>query len=244
VPDLSDFWPVLAAFLGAIAGGLGAPIPEEAVVIGAGIWVAGFPEVGPLRWLILPVCIVGILIADVFLYFIGRTWGGRLLNKPGMVRLLPPERRRHIEDNFHRYGVKILLFVRWLPGIRSPMFMTAGLMRLPLSRFIVADAAAAAVGHTVLFFLAWWFGDRFKEMIELAEGRLRNLIIISGIFVLALLFVIHFLRKPVATADPEDVPLIGHQVAAKLEPSATVDGRLDEGSADPVPQQVEQRETR
>jgi membrane protein DedA with SNARE-associated domain len=161
-----------------------------------------------------------------------------------MVRLLPPERRRHIEDNFHRYGVKILLFVRWLPGIRSPMFMTAGLMRLPLSRFIVADAAAAAVGHTVLFFLAWWFGDRFKEMIELAEGRLRNLIIISGIFVLALLFVIHFLRKPVATADPEDVPLIGHQVAAKLEPSATVDGRLDEGSADPVPQQVEQRETR
>jgi membrane protein DedA with SNARE-associated domain len=208
---------MLAAFLGAIAGGLGAPIPEEAVVIGAGVWVGSYPEVGPLRWLILPVCIVGILIADVILYSIGRFWGSKLLKTRWASRLLPPDKLEHIEDNFHRYGLRILLFTRWLPGIRSPMFITAGLMRLPLPRFLVADSIAAVIGHTVLFFLAWWFGDQVQELIVSAENRLKPILILAGIALLAVLGLYLFLRRPVATGDPEDVPLIGHQVAVKFE---------------------------
>ena len=44
----------------------------------------------------------------------------------------PVGRREQIESNFHHYGLRILLMVRWVPGIRSPMFVTAGTMRLPL----------------------------------------------------------------------------------------------------------------
>src|SRR5438132_226902 len=82
-----------------VAAGIGAPIPEELPVIGAGVWVGTNPDdLGPERWLILPVCIVGVVISDCLLYSIGRLWGQRLLQQRWLARLLPLEKRSHIEQ--------------------------------------------------------------------------------------------------------------------------------------------------
>jgi membrane protein DedA with SNARE-associated domain len=203
-----------------ILGGVGLPpIPEEGVVVAAGAWVAS-TDYGPLRWVILPVCIGGILCSDMLLYAIGRYWGSRLLEHRWLARFLTPEKLQQIQHNFHRYGIKILLFVRWIPGIRSPLFLTAGTMRLPVLRFVVADAVAAACGHTLLFFLSYQFTDSFKAMFEVVEGDvklLRPLLIVLPILAVGLYLLIHFLRKPVPTGDPEELPIIGHQVATKIE---------------------------
>ncbi len=222
MPDLSDYWPFVAAFAVLVGGGVGLPpIPEELPVAGAGIWVANSTDLSPLRWLILPVCIAGILLSDLILYGLGRWWGTRLLSWGFIARLLTPEKRAQIEGNFHRYGLRILLLVRWLPGIRSPMFITAGLMRLPVARFVVADAIAASVGHTVIFFLAYWFGDQFKDLLQRAEdqvgSRVKPIAILAGILAVVGYLLLHLLRRPVTTADPKELPIIGGQVAATIE---------------------------
>ena len=217
-----------------VAAGIGIPIPEELPVIGAGIWVASSPELGPFRWLILPVCIVGVVISDVLLYGIGRLWGPRLLDRPWVARLVPPDKRATIEENFNHYGVKMLLFIRWVPGIRSPMFITAGIMRVPLPRFILADGLAAIIGHSLLFFLAYWFGDQFRDLVERAEAkvdRLRPILILSGIAIVAIYFLVHYLRRPVTTGDPKELPLIGGQVAATIESLDNKAGFLSRKSA-------------
>lgn len=224
MPNLSDYWPFIATFVGLIFAGIGLPpIPEEVVVAGAGIWAAGKPELGPTRWLILAFCIAGILVSDLLLYGIGRFGGARLLGLPWMTRVMTPERRQHIEHNFHRYGLRILLFVRWLPGIRSPMFITAGLMRLPVVRFVIADAVAASVGHLVIFTLAYWFGDQFKELLEQTErqvgSKARPILVLVGIAAITGYLLLHLWRRPVTEADPKEVPLIGEQVAATIEPA-------------------------
>jgi len=221
MPDLNDLWPFLAAFAALVAGGIGIPpIPEEIPTISAGIWVATDPGYGPARWLILPVCFAGVLVSDVMLYGIGRLWGPSLLNHRFVKRWLPPEIRERTEQNFHNYGLKILLFIRWLPGIRSPMFITVGIMRLPLLLFILADGIAAIFGHSVLFFLAWWFGDQFKELVERAEKTfatsIKPVIILTLIAGVVAFFLVRFLRKPVITADPQELPLIGAKVADTL----------------------------
>jgi membrane protein DedA with SNARE-associated domain len=220
--DLAIFWYCLGAFLALILGGIGLPpIPEEGVVVAAGAWVASTtPEYVPYNWIILPVCIAGILVSDALLYSIGRFWGTRMLQHRWMARILTPDKLRQIQHNFHHYGIKILLVVRWIPGIRSPLFLTAGTMRLPFVRFIVADAVAAACGHALLFFLSYLFTDQFRLLFDLFENdlkRLRPLLIILPILAVGLYLLIHFLRKPVPTADPEELPIIGHQVAVKLE---------------------------
>src|SRR5262245_11688572 len=121
-----------------VAAGIGAPIPEELPVVLAGAWAA-HPDVvarfGTLRSLMLPFCILGVVISDGLLYGIGRKFGTRILDLKFFKKIVPPAKRTEIEENFHKHGIKVLLFARFLPGIRSPIFIMAGVMKLPLKRF-------------------------------------------------------------------------------------------------------------
>jgi membrane protein DedA with SNARE-associated domain len=216
VPELSEFWPFLVAFGSLVAAGFGAPIPEELPTIGAGIWVSSNPEFGPLRWLILPVCFLGVLISDLMLYGIGRFWGPRILNRRWVKKMISPETWERIAENYHKYGIKALLMVRWLPAIRSPMFLSAGVMRLSFARFVLADGIALVVGHSALFFLAYWLGDQSMEILKKVES-VRPLIVVALITAVTTYLVIHFLKRPVATGAPEDLPPIISQVGHMTE---------------------------
>jgi membrane protein DedA with SNARE-associated domain len=179
------------------------------------------PQV-PLRWwIMLPVLILGVVISDGLLYSVGRFWGPRLLEQRWMRRLVPPERRQRIEDNFHRYGVLVLLFARFLPTIRSPIYLMAGTMRLPFKRFVLADGIYAIPGVSLLFFLSVWLGDQFRDLVERAEKDLalaRPILILIGIAAVGVYLLYHFWRHPVATGDPrQEIPVIGSQVAAKID---------------------------
>jgi membrane protein DedA with SNARE-associated domain len=214
---------MVLAFATLVAAGFGFPIPEELPTIGAGIWAASNPELGPIRFLILPICFLGVLISDVMLFGMGRYFGPRLLEWSWVRRIYPAETRRRTERNFDSYGLRILLFIRWLPAIRSPMFITAGLMRLPLYKFVVADGAALIFGHTLLFFLAFWFGDQFRELVIRAEHTfataLRPILVLTAIIGVAAFLIYYFFRHPVTAADPKELkelPIIGERVAGRL----------------------------
>lgn len=168
-------------------------------------------------WILLPVCIVAVVLSDVILYTLG-WWGGERLKKSRwMTHILPPERRQRTEENFHRYGVSILVFGRLVPGIRAPLFLTAGSMNLPLPRFLFADGLGAIVGNSFFFFLGFWLGDSVKTLIENAEARLKPILIIVGIGLVVAYLLWLFLRHPVSTGDPKEVPLIGPQVASHID---------------------------
>jgi membrane protein DedA with SNARE-associated domain len=219
VDDISSFYPILYAFGLLVAAGFGLPIPEELPIIGAGIWVGSTPELGPYRWVALPVCILGVVLSDGVLYFIGLYYGTRLLEKRWVAKVVPPEKRSKIESNFLKYGVMALLFARLLPGLRTPIFITAGTMRLPYKRFLLADGIYAIPGVSLIFFLSYWFGQQFKELVDRAEHRvdqIKGLVILCVLVAVGVYLVMQFLRRPVSTGDPKELPLIGG-VAAKIE---------------------------
>jgi len=168
-------------------------------------------------WVMLPVCIAGVILSDIILFSLGWWGGDRLMKSRWMTHLLPSHRRRRTEENFHRYGVSILVFGRLVPGIRAPLFLTAGSMRLPLPRFLLADGLGAVVGNSFFFFLGYWFGDSVKTLIENAEERLKPILILAVIGLVVVYLLRLFLRHPVSTGDPAEVPLIGPQVASHME---------------------------
>jgi membrane protein DedA with SNARE-associated domain len=243
VPELSQFSFMFGCFGALVLAGIGAPIPEELPTVALGIWVGQTDTVetlGLFRWLALPVALTGVILSDITLYWIGRLWGRKLLQLRWVAKLAPEEKRQKIEKNFQKYGVKILLFIRWVPAIRSPMFITAGVSRLPFLQFLAADAIAAAVGHSLLFFLAWWFGDTFQHLVKdftRLEEKIKPLIIIGVIVAIGLYFLIHFYRRPFSVGDPHEVPLIGGHMAAKLsDPAApAVPPEIQAKQADPAP---------
>jgi membrane protein DedA with SNARE-associated domain len=241
----SDLFRELLVWSGLLlSAGFGNPIPEELIIISAGIRTAHMDDYGVWRWLMLPVCIVAALIADVMLYGIGRAFGEMINRTPFLSRLIPPEKQERIRENLHRYGVVIFVIGRLIPGIRSTLFLTAGSIHLPLWKFCLADGIGGLIGIPLFYFLGYTLGEQFRDLIESLENRItpyRTIILIVLLSAVGAYLLYRYLRQPIPTGDPEEVPLIGHQIATHL-PAASDNGeapapaREGEAPAEPASQ--------
>jgi membrane protein DedA with SNARE-associated domain len=219
VEEFLSNWGYLGIFLGIVATGAGFPMPEELPVVVGGVLAGHNPYIH--WWLMLPVCIVSVIIGDSILYGIGRLWGPRALQY-GWVKkhVLTPERLASVERNFDQYGIRILLFARMTPGIRAPIFLTAGIIRLPLVKFVLADGLYAVPGVSLLFFLGYWFGEGIIALVERAEHVKFwiMLVVLAGI---GLYVLYRFLRKPVVTGSPREMPPVVGPVTKRIEQAAS-----------------------
>jgi membrane protein DedA with SNARE-associated domain len=227
------YWVLLTTFGSLVVAGIpGVPIPEFLPVMGAGGWLGAHPDVGLIGWLLLPASILGIVIADCLLFAIGRIFGVRLLNYRLFARILVAEKRERIEQNFHKYGMKVLLFARLLPSLPSLVSITAGTMRVPFLTFLLCDIVYAIPGISFLFLLAYWFGAQVIQLVQNADAQVHDkvpYIILAALLAVAGFFVYHFFKQPVSTGDPKEIPIIGGQVAAKIghaEPEQLPDGQI------------------
>ena len=219
MPDSAFFFELLYWFAFLSSAGFGNPIPEEIMIIGAGIRTTHLGEYGLFRWLLLPVCMVGGVVADVVLYTLGRLFGTRLFETRLMIRVAPPEKRERIRVNFDRYGIAIFVVGRLVPGIRTTLFLTAGSMRLSLVRFIIADGLGAIVGASLFFMLGFGLGASFKDIVEEWEQKImayKSMILLAALVLVGGYLLYNFLRHPIPTGDPKEVPLIGSQIAAAI----------------------------
>ncbi|MBA4189900.1 MAG: hypothetical protein C0467_18100 [Planctomycetaceae bacterium] len=216
------------------------PVPEELPVIGAGVMCghsdSDFAEdrTNPDRirwWIMLPVVIVGAVIGDVVLYGIGRRWGKKLLHKQWVERrVLAPEKRAKIEKGFADHGVKILLGVRLLPGIRGWVFVIAGSVRLPFWQFVLADAIYAIPIVNLMFWTAYWATDQIMVLVNQLDTY-KSLVmshLLAG--VAGALVYKYLLSRHVPTGEPPHVPAIiakpaeaiGHAVESAFESAVEV----------------------
>lgn len=152
----------LGVFLVLFAAGLGVPMPEELPIMAGGV----LAHEGVVRWwLMLPVCVLGVLSGDVALYWIGRHWGERVLSWRVVRFVLSPEREESLKAAYRRHGVKIVFTARHVMGLRAAAFLTAGIARVPFGKFLAVDAAGALVGVPVSFGLAFFFTDQLEAII-------------------------------------------------------------------------------
>ncbi|HVK19184.1 MAG TPA: DedA family protein [Fimbriiglobus sp.] len=158
-------------------------------------------------WIMLPAIIVAVVLGDCILYTFGRI-GGRRLLQVGWVqrRILPPEKQVKIEENFHKNGILILLGARLTPGIRTPVFVMAGVLKMPLSRFLLADGLYAIPGVNLLFWIAYLFTDQFVAAVEAAERHkpmvaVAILAAIGGVVLYKMLA-----NRTLSTGDVEEIP--------------------------------------
>jgi len=138
-------------FLWLLATGIGVPpVPEEAGILYAASVNSLHPEVSwPLAWL---ACGLGILSADCVLYGVGRKWGIRLFTYKWVQRFLSNERRMRIEAKFQAHGMKLLILARFLPPLRTGVFLISGASRYPFVKFVIADMVYCVVGVGMIFF--------------------------------------------------------------------------------------------
>lgn len=149
----------LAVFLVLLLCGLGLPLPEEIVLIGAGVVVyEGRAALGTM----VPVTVAGILAGDSALFFLGRRYGPGLLEWRFFRRILHAERMGKVRAQFARHGAKAAFFARFFAGIRACVYFTAGTLGMRYRTFVLLDLLGALLSAPI----SVWLGCRFGGHIE------------------------------------------------------------------------------
>lgn len=144
----------LAVFLVLLCCGFGLPVPEDVTLVAGGIISGlGHADVHVMFW----VGMAGVLIGDGAMFLIGRIFGERVLRWRTVARIMTPERYRAVQDKFSQYGNRVLFVARFLPGLRSPIFLTAGMTRrIPYWRFLLMDGFAALISVPIWVYLGYY----------------------------------------------------------------------------------------
>jgi membrane protein DedA with SNARE-associated domain len=169
----------LAITLVLIMTGSGLPLPEEVPIIAAGI-LAAHGKLDP--WLAFGCCLFGAVVGDAIMYWIGYHFGrGVLREHRWWARYITPEREAQIETMFRRHGLKVFFVARFLVAIRSPVYLTAGIMRVSFRRFLLIDLLCATVVVGVFFFLTFFFGEHIAGWFKHAEGWFTLAVVVAGV---------------------------------------------------------------
>jgi membrane protein DedA with SNARE-associated domain len=157
--------PVL--FFSLIMCGLGMPVPEEVLFVFAGYWGRRF-SIDPL--LLCATGISGILVGDIIPYSLGRHLGAAILQKPYAWCVFLLRYRRRAEDFFRQHGSKTVFFARFIPGLRTPVFLIAGIMHTSLANFLLWDGMGAMITCPITITLAYCFGEKVRYWFLNSQG--------------------------------------------------------------------------
>lgn len=170
-----------AVFVVLMICGFGLPVPED-ITLAAGGVIAGLGYANVHTMVI--VGMAGVLGGDTLMFVLGRIYGERLLRWRWVSLLLTPQRYALVQAKFAKYGNRLMFVARFLPGLRSPIYLTAGMTRrVSFLRFFLMDTAAAAISVPLFVYLGY-YGAANHEWLLLWLGRGKAVI---GLLVLVLL---------------------------------------------------------
>ncbi|HUT14157.1 MAG TPA: DedA family protein [Thermoguttaceae bacterium] len=194
----------LGIFLFMVSTGAGMPLPEEVAIITAGYWAS--PEVAKLDpWPALGALLAGGLLGDCIMYWIGRHFGRAVVRRHRWwAHHMTTPREAKMEEMLDRHGLKVLFAARFMVGVRSPIYLSAGILRLPFRQFVICDLFAASIVISLFFWLSYFLGKPIAEQIV----RIWELLVVIGVVVLVLVAIYYWRRhrrkKALANARPHE----------------------------------------
>ena len=150
--------------------GCGLPIPEEVPIVLAGV----FSAQGRLEpeWA-FAACLFGALLGDSVMYSIGYHFGHGLLAKhPKLGKFVGAQREEQFEQAIQRHGFKVMLLARFMVGVRGPVYLAAGVVRMPFRRFVFWDLSCATLVVSTFFGLSYLYGEEITKLLLDAEKTL------------------------------------------------------------------------
>ncbi len=154
-------------FLILLLCGFGLPMPEDVVLVTGGVlaWLSSDLESASLAGML-------------------RDQG--LLAMIALRRVISPQKLELVEKKVRTRGNVVVMFARFLPGLRAPTFFTVGHARMPLWEFLLFDGVAALVSAPLWVCVGFWFGSDLEEAAHVA-ARFSHYILLGVAVVLAAL---------------------------------------------------------
>jgi len=135
-------------------------VPSETAVITLGVATAGSAD--PRIALLVAFCAAGAFLGDNLCYLLGRRFA------PWIERRFfrsekGAKRRDWAERSLERYGMPLIVVCRFIPGGRTAVMLSCGIVRYDRRRFIIATAIAGVIWACYSFFLGRLGGKAFED---------------------------------------------------------------------------------
>ena len=152
-------WAYAIVFLLALLDAILPVVPSETAVITGGVVAATGRLSLPL---VVASATVGAIAGDNTAYLIGRQFGSTATN-----RFFRSEKAQHriawAQRQLRQRGGQLILISRFIPGGRTAVTLTAGMLRYRWRRFLAFDAIAALVWALYAAFLGYFGGRAFEH---------------------------------------------------------------------------------
>lgn len=146
--------------------GIGAPMNEDILLLAAAaLTLKGVMEPVPL----MVVAWFGLVLGDALVFHWGHRFGARMLRHRYFARVVPEARLASLQDTMRRYGPGYIFVVRFMPGIRTPLFFAAGSLKMPYRHLFIYDGAAALIELPLLVYGVRYVGGRWEEILALMQ---------------------------------------------------------------------------
>ena len=177
--------------------GFGLPIPEDITLIAAGI-LSGI-QVNTTHGhfvLMLCFCLAGVLIGDGIMFIGGRLFGYKLQKYTPLRKVLPPSRFAWVQRQFRKYGVWALFFARFMPGLRAPIYLAAGMSRrVSYLKFLLLDGAAALISVPVWVGMGHYGAQNRDNLARWMSNGHNITLVVIGVVILAVVILVIRNRK-------------------------------------------------
>jgi membrane protein DedA with SNARE-associated domain len=175
----------LAVFIALMICGAGLPLPEDITLVAGGV-IAGLGYVNVHGMFAL--AMFGVLLGDSAIFLLGHHYGARMLKWRLVARILTPKRYAMVQEKFVRYGNRMLFIARFLPGMRTTVYITAGTShRVSFTRFLLIDGLAALISVPFWVYLGYFGADNHEWLMKWVRRGQGSLWALVGLVVLTVL---------------------------------------------------------
>lgn len=154
-------WIILVALL---AAGFFIPVSEDAVLFVTAYLAATHPE---NMVLLFSCAFIGVFFSDLISFTIGWILGDRLWNYKYLARITRKDRIETVSRFYKRFGFWTLIIGRFIPfGVRSALFLTAGISKMRPSSFALADFIASAISTSFFLYIYYTYGESVVAYVQ------------------------------------------------------------------------------
>lgn len=178
--------------------GFGLPIPEDISIIAGGI-ISGMGYTNVHLMCLL--CLAGVIIGDGIMYHLGKVFGEKVFQKKVAKRIISKAWYERIHQSFEKNGKMVLFAARFMPGLRTPIFLTAGITKfVGFGTFILIDGFAALISVPIWIYLGYYGASNRTKLMHMIRDTKIGIVVILA-FIIAIYFASKYFKNRLAKAE-------------------------------------------
>ncbi|MGE5352580.1 MAG: DedA family protein [Acidobacteriota bacterium] len=162
ISNLSPFWVYITLFFFSFIENVFPPSPSDVVVIfGASLITGGDQHIGFIP--VLLITSLGSSAGFMLMYYVGMTLGEKAIRHKNL-KFISPEAIAKTDAWFKKYGNKLILFNRFMPGTRSVISFFAGFSELDAKKTFIYATISAFAWNVIIIWLGVILGNNIEAI--------------------------------------------------------------------------------